>query len=180
MDQLVIYTSPLGKGSFEVRLPVVNPSSVSYQPCALGQIIASRGACISLPAREEVRKEEKKTPPASGGGVRLQWVPTCELWRKGNTQCLPSPAGEGPCRDGGELPSLNLCFWLQKTRRIWEIACAPLSLGQHTLESGWHHLVPCHIQVGTLHPGLVRGQARISVQRQAAKSWVGPWKWKKA
>ena len=72
------------------------------------------------------------------------------------------------------LPSLNLCFW------IWGMVCAPLSLGQHTLESGWHRLVPCHIQVGTLHPGLVRGQARISVQRQAAKSWIGPWKWKKA
>lgn len=56
----------------------------------------------------------------------------------------------------------------------WGIVCAPLSLGQHTLESGWHRLVPCHIQVGTLHPGLVRGQARISVQRQAAKSWIGP------
>ena len=73
----------------------MNPRSVAYQPCALGQIIASPGACISLPAKEEVRKEEEKMPAASWGGVRLQGVHACELWHEGNTQCFP-------CRDGGD------------------------------------------------------------------------------
>lgn len=72
------------------------------------------------------------------------------------------------------MPSLNLCLWPQKAPWIWGAVCALLNLGQHTLKRSWHHLVPCQPQVGTLHPGLGWGQARILVQKQAAKSRIGP------
>lgn len=55
------------------------------------------------------------------------------------------------------MPSLNPLPLAPESTLDLGAACAPLSVGQHALKRSWHHLVPCQLQVGTMHPVLMGG-----------------------